>query len=54
MNWWVFHAQQLDTALAAREAKRQQEGATQAEAKAESALIYAFLVANLDTMGGKR
>jgi hypothetical protein len=54
MHWWVFHSEQLDKALAAREEARIMQGLTAEDAKAESQLIYVFLTANLDQLGGKR
>lgn len=43
MPWWVFHQEQLAAALAAREAERQKEGATEQQAKDETLIIVQFL-----------
>lgn len=43
MTYWVFHDVQLDQALAAFEARRQGDGATEQQAKDESAVIKLFL-----------
>lgn len=44
MLYWVFHAEQLDKALATFEAARIQQGATEAQAKDDAAIVRAFLV----------
>lgn len=43
MAWWVFHQEQLAAALAAREAERQKEGATEQQAKDETTIVVQFL-----------
>lgn len=43
MPWWVFHQEQLAAALAAREAERTKEGATEQQAKDETQVIAQFL-----------
>jgi hypothetical protein len=43
MPWWVFHQEQLAAALAAREAERVQQGATEQQAKDETQIVAAFL-----------
>jgi hypothetical protein len=43
MPWWVFHQEQLAAALAAREAERVKQGATEQQAKDETQIIAAFL-----------
>ena len=43
MPWWVFHQEQLAAALAAREAERAKEGATEQQAKDETQIVIAFL-----------
>jgi len=43
MRFWVFSADMLMSALAAREAMRQGEGATEQQAKDETQAIVAFL-----------
>jgi hypothetical protein len=59
MRYWVFHADMLAAALAAFEARRQQEGATEQQAKDDTAVIIAFLESpeardrNMFNRGGK-
>jgi hypothetical protein len=43
MLCWVFHEEKLDSALAAREARRVKEGATEQQARDETFTIRAFL-----------
>lgn len=43
MRYWVFHEQMLAAALAAYEARRQGEGATEQQAKDETVAIVTFL-----------
>lgn len=43
MRYWVFHEDMLGAALAAYEARRQSEGATEQQAKDDTAVIAAFL-----------
>lgn len=43
MPWWVFHQEQLAAALAAREAERVKEGATEQQAKDETQIVAGFL-----------
>ena len=42
--YWVFHDAQLDQALAAFEARRQGEGASEEQTKDETAVIKLFLI----------
>lgn len=44
MRYWVFHEAMLDGALAAFEARRQREGASEQQAKDESFQVKLFLV----------
>jgi len=50
--WWCFHENQLDDQLAAREAKRRQDGATEQQAKDETFTIKEFLVSIVKRFGG--
>jgi hypothetical protein len=43
MRYWVFHESQLSAALAAREAERMKEGATEQQAKDETLIVAQFL-----------
>lgn len=43
MAWWVFHQEQLAVALAAREAERMNEGATEQQARDETQIVAEFL-----------
>jgi hypothetical protein len=43
MRYWVFHEEMLAAALAAREAERAKEGATEQQAKDETLVILQFL-----------
>lgn len=43
MRYWVFNEAMLDDVLAVREAARQQEGASEQQAKDETVLIKTFL-----------
>lgn len=43
MRYWVFHDGQLSSALAAREAERQRQGATEQQAKDETLVVVQFL-----------
>lgn len=49
MRYWVFHEEQLSAALAAREAERRAEGATDEQAKAETLTIVQFLASEAGT-----
>lgn len=49
MPWWVFHQEQLAVALAAREAERVKEGATEQQAKDETLIIVQFLASESAT-----
>lgn len=42
-RYWVFEESRLAAALAAREAERQKEGATEQQAKDETLMIVQFL-----------
>lgn len=44
MRYWVFHEDQLDQMLAAREAERMKDGATEQQVKDETVTIKEFLV----------
>jgi hypothetical protein len=44
MRYWVFHEEMLDKMLAAREAARQKAGATEQQAKDDTAVIKLFLI----------
>lgn len=46
MRYWVFHDQQLSAALAAREGERQKQGATEQQAKDETAIVVEFLASD--------
>ncbi len=43
MKYWVFHEEMLAVALSAREAEREQQGATEQQAKDETQTIVQFL-----------
>lgn len=43
MAWWCFHQEQLAAALAAREAERVKQGATEQQAKDETQIVAEFL-----------
>ena len=43
MRYWVFHEEALAAALAAREAERMKEGATEQQAKDETIIVAQFL-----------
>lgn len=43
MKWWTFHEEMLARALAAREAERQGQGATEQQAKDDTQTVVAFL-----------
>lgn len=43
MRYWVFNEGMLDDVLAEREARRQQEGATEQQARDETVFIKTFL-----------
>lgn len=43
MRYWVFHDEMLANAIAAYEARRQAEGATEQQAKDETMTILTFL-----------
>lgn len=43
IRWWVFHEEQLAVALAAFEARRMQEGASEQQAKDDVATVLGFL-----------
>lgn len=43
MPWWFFHQEQLAARLAAREAERVRDGATEQQAKDETQIIAEFL-----------
>lgn len=51
MKWWVFHEEQLSDALEARERKRQEEGATEQQAKDETQIVLQFIAASYSTLG---
>lgn len=53
MKWWAFHEEMLDSELALREARRQQEGASEQQAKDETVTIKAFLAGSAKLLGGK-
>lgn len=43
MMWWCFHEENLAAALAAYEARRTHEGATEQQAKDDTSVIAQFL-----------
>ena len=43
MRYWVFHEEMLAKALAAREAERTQQGASEQQAKDETLIVVQFL-----------
>ena len=47
MKYWVFHEGSLSSALAAHEAKRQRDGATEQQAKDETQVILDFLTGDI-------
>lgn len=46
MPWWCFHQEQLAAALAAREAERMKQGATEQQAKDETQIVAEFLASS--------
>lgn len=49
MPWWAFHQEQLAAALAAREAERMKEGATEQQARDETQIVAQFLASESAT-----
>lgn len=56
MRYRVFHEEQLAAALAAREAERMKEGATEQQAKDETSIVVQFLISGAARrcLGGDR
>lgn len=46
MPWWCFHQEQLAARLAAHEAERVKQGATEQQAKDETQIIASFLASD--------
>ena len=53
MPYWVFHEEMLDKMLAAREAERQRQGATEQQTKDETVLIKTFLLESIMLRGDR-
>ncbi len=55
MRYWVFHEEHLAAALAAREAERIKEGATEEQAKDETLIVAQFLTSESakNLLGGR-
>jgi hypothetical protein len=54
LRYWVFHSEQLDQALARNEAERIKAGASEQQAKDDTAVIKTFLTVGpgTDLLGG--